>query len=383
MKALGIELGEIVSSFALFESGNAPRQVGDGRYFVVPTAIEGTAWGSRAAGPGSAWNGSARAANYTEFLRQVLARSAQFAGAALSEMAACRTVVASFGEASEIVSNAATAGFRDVIAVAPAQALVAGWIRRCGDRLEGERVVAAVAIGDQATSIGACRVVPTVLPVRQMTVPASLPIGISHWVSKVIHEVCRHVPHVEVDSRPMWELWVSAVELGDRSRRRPRQTAAWIGPYEGALLAPLEFASHDLTAFQNDSDFMLRVRRAIVSASSDLGRSVPDVLLLGGIGACWPITSDIWVGLPEPVVSSDPASDIACGAASWPFCTSAKESASLVIKHDATTVPKSGVGSFVNTSAEKVDAPLLLTPQDDRLRRLLDEELSDLSEDRP
>lgn len=389
MNVLGIQLGDVVTSVALREGDHAPRQIGDGRRFVLPSAVTDHHWGSEAVSTaGAGWNGLKPLQDRVGLLRRLQVRLEGFCGGGFRNTQVLRTVIATNAPREELVDAANQAGFAAPIVISPLQAAIAGWLFRHARFIDGERTVAVAVIGDLVSEVGVYRVrVGSQPAILKSSAVSTCTIGIAHWAAEVIQDVRNHRTQSIPSNEPL-ELWMAAVELGDRVRRTsPSETVAWIGPHEEDLLTPLFYGEQDLYGYQSTRDFALWMSRAVRQAIAASGYPFADVLLLAGIGAGWPIAPDAFTGLPDPFISADPASDVTFGAVWWPALQSSPESVTLDLpSRKSPGLPRPDRSSsskrvIAHEAAQNSSNPAQSGSPADEVSRLLHEELDQLKLD--
>jgi hypothetical protein len=332
MNVVGIEARRTLTVVGLREGVYPPRIVGDGKRAVIPNAVlPGRAWGSDAAAAGATapvWEGDSSSGPWlgldaADFWTQLYARLVRFLGGLDPSAHGYRAVVAaagSKGSPAAVAALARTAGFEDVTPISPPCAVLAGWLAARGDEPPGDQVVAVVTIGDTSAEAAAFAVRTGLQPVITAAAEvAALPgVGAAPWTAQVVAEVLGHLsePAPEGIHLPLWQV---ALEFGMRLRRAgPRQMVRWFGPLEDRLMSPIRLSAEDFARWPGVSALCEWLPGAVPEATRTLGKSAPDVLLVAGVGAAWPLPARTFSDLPMPTISDDPAIDVALGATWWP-----------------------------------------------------------------
>lgn len=342
MNALGIDYQQTTTVVSLREGASARlRSVGDGLRDLIPNAVRGqTMWGSRAlldanredlrqgdAGNSGPWLDPDGA---PIFWRQLYQRTRGYLGG-LEPVPAngYRLVIGlqadPFPWAAKAISQLAkTAGFVDPICVPAPDALLCRWLAE--GNAAGERIVAAVVVGDTAAAVRAYRL--RVDERGQTTVTAVGPmcflpnVGQADWMRQITTLVANRSggkipPEEELPVRD------AAIEFGMQlGRAGDHESITWTGPLRERMVMPIQVTRAGILALLDIQAFNHNLAAALSSAMAGLKvTKPPDVILRGGSGAAWPFgLSALTQIVPAGKIwqSADPEHDVAYGTAWWP-----------------------------------------------------------------
>lgn len=336
MNIIGIEYRRIVTALGVREGDFRPHPVGDGRRLLIPNAVlpDGL-WGSDAAAQpnGQAWSlnpaqdGFGPAAS--PFWSGIRRRLTAFLGG-IDPVEHDYRVVVALGDMecrTSLAALAREAGFNQAAIISAPQAALAGWLAQQPPTDGGERTIAVATLGDVSVEVGAFVVhTQAVDPIVAAADPVVLRgLGASYVVGRFLNELASLLP-VAPPSHLMPVLWQLALEFGDRLRRAEERTLLrWHGPLQENLVTPLQLSRQDVAAWSEFQALADALPDALHQAVSSVRRPRADVLLVAGMGACWPLPPAAFSGLPTPLVSECPALDIALGATYWPLVCRARE----------------------------------------------------------
>jgi hypothetical protein len=330
VNVIGIEWRRTYTVVALREGQHAPRLVGDGRRTVIPNAVgPGGAWGSDAALDGifADWFGIPPAGPWTgalveEFWQRLHDRLTRFLGVLDPAAAGYRTLIATprLDRSPAAVAVAQSAGFAGATAVTPTEAVVAGWLFQQGKALEQERTVAVVTVGDVSAEAAVYYVQTGAEPAIIASADGGVleGTGCAYWTDRIIRAVESRLPE-QLPAQLRLRLWQAAREFGARLRRSaPDIPIHWNGPLEDRLIDAVSVSADDFAEWPEVAALFQWAPSALGKAVKALGRSAPDVLLVAGAGADWPLPAVFSKELPPSVITDFPAADVARGAAWHP-----------------------------------------------------------------
>ncbi|MGW7356216.1 hypothetical protein ACWGI0_05955 [Streptomyces sp. NPDC054802] len=269
------------------------------------------------------------------------------------------------GEAAptDLRERCAAAGLCDVKTVDPTDALLCRWLTEpdpgAGQAAESAAVV-AVACGETWTSAAAYSVnhgrVRRLHPNTE-TIAA----GSGTWCTELARQVldrCRPgVPRTAVLALldGVGEF-ATGLRLSDPDRAVP-----WAGPLADRMYTPLQLTRRELLARQDvravTSAVAALVGRAVTvptAAGRDVGRPL---IVVGGIGAVWPVFGDVLSAQGTVWHSAAPDLDLAAGAACWPFLQRRFDTA-----HPAARL-RASPGSPQTIQARQLTEPHMPTPR--------------------
>jgi hypothetical protein len=262
-----------------------------------------------------------------------------------------RVVVAiSPGEEAEVTSAisqfAHSAGLQDIDVIRATDALMSRFIASpTGSRTAATAtsagpplVAVAVALGDVAAEVtvyhlsppGATDNAPIFRADRIDALFALLPYGSAHWERQLLQRVGEHLRE-PLPPNQEFLLQDAAREFGAALRRTVRYDTIldWNGPFCARMHSPLRLRTEDCLRDWPEARKLVeelpeRIREAAHVAGVEDG--VPDILLLGGVGARWPFAFQAVEQLLEggtaqklQIWSSNTAEeDVARGASWWP-----------------------------------------------------------------
>ncbi len=329
MNVLGIEYRGTYSVVSLREGVYRPQLIGDGRRTLIPNAVgPGRLWGSEAGihlnetpAPGP-WLADCAAIFWQQLQRRVV----RFLGGLQPAEHGCDCVIACAGtaeESSAVALLASAAGLPDATVVTPVQAAIALWLAGQINMSADEYTVAVVAVGDATAeaTVFAVRtgLSPTILDAASGGILTGTGAGL--WANKLLREVAAHLPDPISEDQGL-SLWQAALEFGEGLRRAGATSLIrWSGPLEDRMVSPFRKSGEDLFDWPEMMDLTHWLSPAVQAGTRGLGRDQVDFLLVCGLGANWPLPAKAFLGLPEPIISADPAADIAIGATWWPVLT--------------------------------------------------------------
>ena len=331
--AFGVDLQHTRTVIALAE-GTHVRSVGDGRRHLVPNACgpDGL-WGSPAAerqlrdldGAGNrAGNDGTGLAGHlldwrcdpldTAFLRGLRHRLDTFVGRTARSGARDEICVVATddGWASE---RCADAGLPGVTVVAPTDALVCRWLSVPRTTDPGEGSIVAVACGETWTDVAHYEVTRD-RGSTQVTVAPGAGRSADGFglLSTVLAERVLQRATEGVGAATLLTVldgtWEYGAELGDAG---PDDEVVWDKSLAGRMFDPLRLSRGHVAGWA-----AARSARSAVTALVDAVATTGPLVLVGGIGATWPLAGDAVRGVGEVWQSTTPAHDLAIGAARWP-----------------------------------------------------------------
>lgn len=224
----------------------------------------------------------------------------------------------------------AVSGLDEAIFVPTQRAVLCRWILE-QPRGETRRLtVAVVCVGDTLTTVGAYDVelgdaVPPQI-VRCGMPHFSLLAGSAWWERAVARLVADRSNNTELDARQTLGVGDAILELATRLRlSNPDRAVPWQGPLANSLFWQIKVDRRRLVTWPEVMELIVHLPSAVQNAVGALhSRSRPDVIVVGGVGACWPFAADTLSSASEfretPVwQSSNPLEDVALGAALWPI----------------------------------------------------------------
>ncbi|MFB6888186.1 hypothetical protein ACFCX4_02590 [Kitasatospora sp. NPDC056327] len=316
---LGLDVQYSHTVPALRETGAAV-PLRDGHRALIPNAVlPGGAWGSPAAeevlglGPATperlfAWR---RDPWSPEFLRGLRDRSARYLGLSADPPAhGYRTVVCAGPDTPDDAERRCEeAGLGTAARVTPTDALLCRRLAEPQPLPRGGTVLAVVC-AERWTALGSYRLVQEdgrTTAVRSGP-PVLRPEGAGAWTELLAGAVLARSGE-GTPARDLLALLDGALECA--SRLDLAASVPWQGPLAERLSPPLVVWRDELARSPAVLETVDAVRRHAVAAA-------PDLVLLGGSGAVWPFPHTA-LGAVAPVWrSSDPALDLAAGAAWWP-----------------------------------------------------------------
>lgn len=320
MNVVGIEYRPTYTVAALREAAQPPRILGDGHRSVIPNCILGDSWGSEAAATTeSSWNGVSTQQPNVEHWRRLHSRLKEFTGCSKIRSADFQTVlVLSDAIDQKRLANLATqAEFRVDCVISPPQAAVASWLVRQASTPAAFRTVVAVTIGDISVeaAVFSVRIGDEPAISQSATVESCLHNGAGFWSQQLVKEILAHTAE-QTEQLSGLHLWQAAMEAAQQMRLAPPEsTVYWNGPLNSHWEIP-SFTTDEVFGWPKVAAFSNWLRSAMKKLLAAFRLSEPDVLLISGVGADWPLSAFALTDLP-PTVFSDPSTDIAIGATYW------------------------------------------------------------------
>ena len=352
MNTFGIDYQHTLSVICLREgrtASNSPHSVGDGLRTVIPNAVLGDKlWGSRAllsAEPGRL-SGSEMLAKgpwldepgASLFWRGVYQRLFSYVGRVRPTLQEGYRVVvgiqaADYRTAAEGVERVChAAGLNDTICIPATDALLGRWMAERTTSEEREHLVTAIAVGDTSVLIRAYRVqcktdrFPRIVAAGQPTHLAGT--GSAGGVTRVLELMHAQFDEPNEPIPPGHELALrdAVIEFGAQlDRTDPNRAIEWTGLFRErmSMWGPAKLTLQECNSWPEVSNLQLALPAAIRdTAVAAGGRTKPDLVVLGGVGAVWPFARSI-IAAVEPRLevwqSDNPLEDVARGAAWWPL----------------------------------------------------------------
>jgi hypothetical protein len=383
---------------ALREGEHPTRLVGDGHRSVIPNAVvAGRSWGSAAAAEGAFadWYGVPPAGPWldrsaSEFWGHLHARLTRYLGGLDPAAPGYQTVIVvpRTARPDAALAMAQTAGFEGVMPVSSTEAAVAGWLVEQLRTPVQEKTIAIVALGDVSAEAAAFIVETGEDPAIVASTDAEMleGSGSAYWVDRILRELDSRLSGAP-STRLRLPLWQAAREFGARLRRSALHAPVrWNGPLEDRLTYSFSLSAGEFAAWPEVMALAEWLPPAVERAVQALDRTAPDVLLVTGAGAEWPVPSSIFADLPVATISDRPAADIACGAVWHPEmqrrARAARTIPSFSLPAPEPWPPPDPAPEPPRLSAGALDGRRSGELSSDEFTRLLDRELNDLESSR-
>ena len=370
MSAIGIDFGR-ASTVAYLCDGEWPvcrwRAIGDGAHSRIPNAADGTGlWGSAAIAADAAglsagslnlesvpwlempsaqvfWGGLAT--RITSFLGRVepLAKNGYQVVIAPQTPSFAQTKSA----IETLLQRGSIRGLEGAVCVPAHRALLCRWMAESQSRAESRMTVVAVVIGEAMVTASAYEVefVPG-------STPRVLRCGLSHsvtgtgsaWWERSVTEQIVERANASIPAARFLEARDAITAIATQLRQGGQETSLpWQGPLAENLFQPFEINRRMMRHGREVLTIALQLPQTVRGAWAALG-SKPDLLLLGGSGACWSFAGEALAasaGLDEiPTwLSSNPIEDLAKGAALWPVFSKVSRAVGWMDEDEATGAP--------------------------------------------
>jgi hypothetical protein len=353
MNVFGIDYDQVHCSVALREQGDGTavlRVVSDGARTLIPLAVANRSnvgeaelqWGSHALrnrrdGPAplradlndpGPWLSAPGA---PLFMQQLSRHLYGYIGRVYpNRISGYATVVAAPAQDPDTISKVKRlledAGLGEAEVISPPQALLCDWLSRLARSTALPRVIVAMAIGDAAASAWAIRlkVRPDGSPEVVKASPAtwSLPVGHEHLASRVLSMVWERAGIVPTEAPRAAELALSdAVILLARSLGQVSKQGVveWRGPLASQMYTDLRLQRRQVESWPEAQRWTIELPRLAQDAVAGLGEEcAPDLIVLGGIGACWPFAAGAIKHLGAIEAVPPVWESVARGSAWWP-----------------------------------------------------------------
>jgi|GEM_PF-5078497 len=215
------------------------------------------------------------------------------------------------------------AGLSEAMCIPATDALLCHWLTDRRIDCPPEQVIAVITVGDTATLVSAYHIYqkgdrfPHILASAQPVF--HIPVGQSAWLARVLEHV-----HIQFNEPipPGYELVLRDAAItfaAHLCRADAHHPVEWTGPLAERMYAPLRLARHDCASWPEvtalTASLPAAIQRTVASVSD---RTVPDCILVGGVGATWPFVADAARAVAPIWQSGIPQEDVARGAAWWP-----------------------------------------------------------------
>jgi hypothetical protein len=339
MNVFGIDYQRTLSVVCLRETARV-RSVGDGFVHLIPNAVSGEEqWGSRALLSSAilggahwlddeAWLNDEKA---PAFWRGMFKRFYQYLGhlepiAQNGYHVVIALQVAEFATAAtKLAEICQAAGFRGIHILPAPHALLCRYLVANPRQDHSPSVIVAVVVGDTSTSVTAFRVGWTGRPILTILESSSCihikGTGQAHWIKKIVEEVQSRLDE-ELPATYAIKIRDAAIEFGAQlSRAKSNQRAAWSGPMSERLARAsllLTLTKQECAAWPEAATLLINLPRLIRKASAEIGgKTEPDLILVGGVGAVWHFAGDAAANVAPVWKSGNPQEDLAQGATWW------------------------------------------------------------------
>lgn len=331
MLVLGIEHRPTVIAAAIREGTFAPRLLDDGQRTLIPNVTSGSDWGSIAASDiRSGWNGTTRVPTADKLWNDLHRRMVRYLGGYEPGSREITTVAASATDSPSAIIVAGSLLKVDQV-ISFSEAAIASWLSRQLTSDSQLRRVGVLTIGDTSAEAATVdvRVGPRPLLVEARGTSSCEGVGASFVTKQILDEIGGHASEGSQLTTPV-AMWQSAMEMGDRLRRAPgNRSVAWTGPLQERLVAPMEITKEDFYAWPA----VIRLHHWLHGSVRTMFLNYrPEVVIVSGQGASWPIAPDVFSGLPNPAIPTDPSTDLAVGASYWPTLHAASRQLSSRMK---------------------------------------------------
>lgn len=342
MNAIGIDYGQARSVIALREgtSAEACTLLDDGKSRLIPHAVWGTSWGSRALEVGASppWQAEAyqpgpwvKRAEAVAFWKALHNHIRGYLGGVPPgrrygyEVAVCTEAEPPAQAEVTLAPIIREAGWDEVDWVPSTHALLCSWLLEAG-QIEGPRKVAVVACGDTTTRVGAYLVnawsrQPEI--VEAYITGQALLAGYSVWERTIRQMVLERLAVPEQDLPAEWnlslhrEMPIFAIRLARMGR------CEWQGLLRAQMFSEFSLARRDCNIWPTvatlRADLPAMVEEALAQVA---GRTSSRVIVVGGVGALWPFCQEAVAVLGPLWPSRSPEWSLAYGAAVWPLLRS-------------------------------------------------------------
>jgi hypothetical protein len=353
MNAFGIDYDQVHCCVALrerCEGATMLRMVSDGARTLIPLAIAGRQdvreaqikWGSRALGHGNEAQALSRASlgvpgpwltspGASGFVAQLSEHLCGYLGQVNPNREnGYATVVATLAQDNQAVPELKSlfggAGFGEADIIFPPQALLCDWLSRVTEGTALPRVIVGVVIGDAAVSALAVelKVSPGSPPSLEAVSPASwfLPVGHEHLARRVVSMVWERAGVAPKESPPDAELALSDAAVGfalSMGRVRKEEVVKWMGPLANQMFTELRLQRREVESWPEPQLWMAELPCLVQDAVGGLGYGYrPELVILGGIGACWPFAEAALEQVGFVEVLPQAWESVARGSAWWP-----------------------------------------------------------------
>jgi hypothetical protein len=315
MNGVGIDLQHAVTLAALREGDGLlarTRLISDGQRCLIPNAVAEGRWGS------AAYRGGSVKAERQAFLRHLAQRIHQYLGRVEPIPQNGYQVVVAAHDDATAASDVESAGLDRAAIIASTDALLCRWLAENPDT--DVKLVATVAIGDTSAAISAHQLSNTPRRVSRSPVSGRIDnVGFLDWTERLLGEVRARLRDVAVADEEL-TLRDGALEFAAKLRGATNDVAVpWTGPFRGQCYSIPTLSRRDCLVWPTAVTFAAEapalVRRSVNALAAG---SQPELVVLGGLGAVWPVAHDILRQHWPVWTSALPEEDIAVGAAWWP-----------------------------------------------------------------
>ena len=344
MNAIGIDYGRARSVIALREGpvAQACTLLDDGRSRLVPHAVLGAHWGSRALERGVAppwaddadlpgpWVMHPEAVGFWKALHSHIRD--YLGGVPPGRRHGYEVVVCTEAESPSHAEAAVTpiireAGWGDVDWVPPTHALLCSWLLE-GHRIQGLTKVGVVACGDTTTRVGAYLVDTRSrqLEIAEAYIAAQpLLTGYSVWERTVRQMVLDHLIIPDTGVPREWDLSLHREMPHFATKLARGGSCKWPGLLQAHMFSEFSVARRDWIVWPTVATLRAELPALLEEALTQLsGAPASQVIVIGGVGALWPFCQDA-VAILGPSLechSRSPERGLASGAAGWPLLRS-------------------------------------------------------------
>ncbi len=228
-------------------------------------------------------------------------------------------------QATLLNETCVAAGFEGVKIIPSTRALLSRWLAEGNCPLDKNCTITSVVVGDTSTTVSSYRILKSrdrvTSIIEEYPCLTIADVGQFYWVEKILDIVESSVGE-PLPAKLLLKSWSAAIEIGAQLQQKNKSyRVAWSGPMleklQNRSLLP-SFTTEECIKWPEVAVLLFSLPKIIKEATSLTGQSVPDLILMGGIGSVWPFAKDEVSSIAPMYLSLTPQEDIARGATWWP-----------------------------------------------------------------